>query len=351
MIRKLLAAFAATLGLFVAGCATPTSPDSMALTMEEFMVPSDPGIEVYVRNKHPAGMREFSPERTVLFVHGATYPAHTAFDLKLGGMSWMDYMARRGYDVYLIDLRGYGRSTRPPLMSQDAKANPPFATTEDVMRDVDAAVDFIRKRRGVAKVNLLAWSWGTAITQWYTANNAAKVNKLALYAPVWIRTTPSLVQAGAGPTPAYRMVEMSQAKTRWLTGVAADKQAGLIPPGWFEAWADETLKSDPDGSRRNPPVIRAPNGVVADGLRYWGNNNIPWDPAKITVPVLLVKGEWDVDTPASMAQALFPKLTGAPYKRYIEIGEGTHTLIMEKNRLELFEAVQQFFDERYRPAQ
>ena len=48
-----------------------------------------------------------------------------------------------------------------------------------------------------------------------------------------------------------------------------------------------------------------------------------------------------------MAQTLFPKLTGAPYKRYIEIGEDTHTLIMEKNRLALFEAVQQFFDERY----
>ena len=125
----------------------------------------------------------------------------------------------------------------------------------------------------------------------------------------------------------------------------------MIPLGWFEVWSEVTLKSDPEGSRRNPPVIRAPNGVVADGLRYWGNNNIPWDPAKITVPVLLVKGEWDVDTPASMAQALFPKLTGAPYKRYVEIGEGTHTLIMEKNRMALFETVQQFFDERYRPGQ
>ncbi len=47
------------------------------VTMQEFMVPSDPGIEVYVRNKHPTGMLNFSPERTVLFVHGATYPAHT----------------------------------------------------------------------------------------------------------------------------------------------------------------------------------------------------------------------------------------------------------------------------------
>ena len=351
MISRLLVPFALVLAVFVSGCATPVTGGSRALTMEEFMVPSDPGIQVYLRNKRPTDMREFTSERTVLFVHGATYPAHTAFDLQLGGMSWMDYMAQRGYDVYLIDLRGYGRSTRPPQMAQDAKANPPFATTEDVMRDVDAAIEFIRKRRGISKVNLLSWSWGTAITQWYTANNPAKVNKLALFAPVWIRTTPSLVTTGAGPIPAYRTVEMSQAKTRWLTGVAADKQASLIPPGWFEAWSEATLKSDPEGSRRNPPVIRAPNGVVADGLRYWGNNNIPWDPAKITVPVLLVKGEWDVDTPASMAQALFPKLTGAPYKRYVEIGEGTHTLIMEKNRMALFETVQQFFDERYRPGQ
>ena len=350
-MKRIWAAWAFLACTFVAGCASSPDGAPQSLATQEFMVPSEPGIEVYVRNKHPAGMRDFSPDRTVLFVHGATYPAHTAFDLQLDGLSWMDYLARRGYDVYLIDLRGYGRSTRPPQMAQDPQANPPIATTQEAMRDVDAAVDFIRKRRGIDKVNLLAWSWGTAITQWYTAENSHKVNKLALYAPVWIRTTASLVQAGDGPTPAYRVVDMSQAKARWLTGVAPDKQAGLIPPGWFEAWADATIKSDPEAARRSPPAIRAPNGVVADGLRYWGNNNIPWDPAKITVPVLLVKGEWDVDTPAYMAQALFPKLTGAPYKRYVEIGEGTHTLIMEKNRMALFETVQQFFDERYRPGQ
>jgi hypothetical protein len=29
----------------------------------------------------------------------------------------------------------------------------------------------------------------------------------------------------------------------------------------------------------------------------------------------------------------------------VELGEGTHTIIMEKNRIKLFEAVQAFFDE------
>ena len=40
------------------------------LTTEDFMVPArDPGIEIFVRNKRPADMRAFRPERTVLFVH------------------------------------------------------------------------------------------------------------------------------------------------------------------------------------------------------------------------------------------------------------------------------------------
>jgi len=38
-----------------------------------------------------------------------------------------------------------------------------------------------------------------------------------------------------------------------------------------------------------------------------------------------------------------------PYKRYVEIGEGTHTVIMEKNRMQLFQAVQQFLDEDLKP--
>ena len=46
-----------------------------------------------------------------------------------------------------------------------------------------------------------------------------------------------------------------------------------------------------------------------------------------------------------MSQALFPLLTNAAAKRYIVIGEGTHTVIMEKNRLQLFNETQLFLDE------
>jgi hypothetical protein len=50
----------------------------------------------------------------------------------------------------------------------------------------------------------------------YTTQNNEKVNKLVLYAPQWLRTTASLVQAGARPA-AYRTVTREAARDRWLT--------------------------------------------------------------------------------------------------------------------------------------
>jgi pimeloyl-ACP methyl ester carboxylesterase len=316
------------------------------LVMEEFRVPSgDPGIEIYVRNKRPADMTSFRSERTVLFVHGSTYPAHTAFDLPLGGLSWMDYIAARGYDVYLIDLRGYGKSTRPKEMSDKPEANGAIVRGDTAVNDISTAVDFILARRSIARLNLLGWSWGTTLMATYTTKNPSKVERLALYAPQWIRTTPSLVQAGSGPIGAYRSVRKDQARERWLNGVPEDKKADLIPAGWFEQWADATWATDPDSAKTNPPLLRAPNGTVQDTADYWGAGKAYYDPAKITVPTLLVQAEWDRDTPPYMAQTLFPLLANAPGKRYVLLAEGTHTIIMEKNRLKLFEAVQAFLDE------
>ena len=324
----------------------PQAPQALQLVTEEMMVKSpDAGIEIYVRNKRPASMTTFRPERTVLYVHGATYPSSTAFDLQLGGTSWMDYIAARGYDVYLLDLRGYGKSTRPKEMAEDGKNNPPIVRGDTAAKDVSTVVDFILARRNIPRVTLIGWSWGTTTMANYTTQNPGKVERLVLYAPQWIRTTPSLVQAGPGPIPAYRSVRKDQARERWLTGVPEDKKAALIPAGWFEQWADATWATDPQGAAQNPPVLRAPNGVLQDTADYWSAGKAYYDPAKITVPTLLIQAEWDRDTPPYMAQTLFPLLVNSPGKRYVQLAEGTHTIIMEKNRMKLFEAVQAFLDE------
>jgi alpha-beta hydrolase superfamily lysophospholipase len=79
------------------------------LVAEHFMIDAiDPGIKLYVRNKRPEQLKQFTSEKTLLFVHGATQPAEATFDLPLEGLSWMDYIAQRGWDVYLVDVRAMG---------------------------------------------------------------------------------------------------------------------------------------------------------------------------------------------------------------------------------------------------
>ena len=74
--------------------------------------------------------------------------------------------------------------------------------------------------------------------------------------------------ANAPPLGAYRLVSKDSAKARWLKGVAADKQADLIPPGVFDAWADATWATDPESSKHNPPMLRATNGVMDDSMKF-----------------------------------------------------------------------------------
>src|SRR5271169_3377664 len=204
----------------------------LKLDTTDSMIPSgDAGIQLFVRNKHPAG-KESSPDKILLFVHGATYPAETAFDLPIEGVSMMDLIAARGYDVYLVDVRGYGRSTRPAEMSQPPEANKPIVSTAVAAHDLGVAVDYILGKRKVSKINLMGWSWGTSIAGLYASEHNDKINRLVLYAPQWIRNEPPApAAANALQLGAYRLVSKDAAKARWLKGVAEDKQADLIPPG------------------------------------------------------------------------------------------------------------------------
>ena len=65
-----------------------------------------------------------------------------------------------------------------------------------------------------------------------------------------------------------------------------------------------------------------------------------YDPAQIRVPTLLIRAEWDADTPLYMAEEVFNKLVNTPYKSLVVPSGGTHTAVLEKNRMRLISQVQ-----------
>ena len=321
--------------------AQPTTP----ILAESYRIPSvDPGIELFMRNKRPGTMTTFRAERTVLYVHGSTQASETTFDLALDGKSWMDHIAEQGWDVWLMDVRGYGGSTKPPEMDRPAADSSPIALAPVAMQDVRTAIEHILAKRGLPKLSLLGWSRGTGLVAGYTSENPGKVHRLVLYAPGWIRT-PSPGAGPAAPVPAYQTWTMAQARARLQEGAPSEKRPVLMPSPWFDAWAAATLATDPVGASQVPPVVRSPGGPLQDGRDYWNAGKSPYDPSRITVPTLIVTAEWDGVNPPALSRALLERLTAAPTKRLVEIGEGTHLVMLERNRLQLFREVQLFLDE------
>ena len=166
---------------------------------------------IYVREKVLAGAlaRGVAAEsRVALFVHGAGTPAEVAFDVPYKDYSWMAYLARAGFDVFAMDMTGYGRSTRPAVMNDPcnfskeqqgqfvgnalkASCAPsydrPITTMGSDWNDMGAVVDYLRGLRHADKIALIGWSQGGPRAAGYAARNPDKVSRLVVLAPAYNR--------------------------------------------------------------------------------------------------------------------------------------------------------------------
>lgn len=308
---------------------------------ENLHIPSDTaGISLHLRHKRRTDLQAFGPDRTVLLMHGATLPAESLFDVPVDDGSFMDSLAHQGFDVYALNVRGFGGSTRPAGMEGAPEDAPPQVRTETAVRDLGSAVDHILAERALSRLCLIGMSWGGTVTGAYTAANNGKIEKLTLIAPQWINKGVSRLDPG-GPIHAYRRFDVQAFRKHWLEGVSEDKCSEVLPSGWFEQWAQVILASDP---KEQNGIIRAPAGVIQDVREFWSVGRSFYEPEDITVPVLLIHAEWDKDVTLEQMVNLFPRFQNSSFRRWVEIGEGTHMVIMERNRWQILESIGAFLD-------
>jgi pimeloyl-ACP methyl ester carboxylesterase len=117
----------------------------------------------------------------------------------------------------------------------------------------------------------------------------------------------------------------------------------LLSREWFDPWVAAYLASDAGSAGRSPSCVRVPAGPVRDILAAAGGK-LPYGPQEVTVPTLIVRGEWDSWPTDADAQWLMDALTNAPVKRDVKLPRGTHVMHLESNRLALFAEVEKFLD-------
>ncbi|MDB5734242.1 MAG: alpha/beta hydrolase fold [Alphaproteobacteria bacterium] len=305
--------------------------------------------KLYVRERAlPLVMRRGAGDKVVLFVHGAGTPAETSFDVPYQDYSWMAYLAAAGYDVFSVDMTGYGRSTRPPLMDDKCNLSPeqqksfgvscpqayPGALTDigSDWNDISAAVDYIAKLRHVARINLVAWSQGGPRAGGWTAQHPDKVARLVLLAPAYNRATKADLPLPQ-PGPVFNTQSRAEFVANW------DRQApctGQYDPATADAVWSDMLASDPVGAKWSPPVRRASISAYSPG---WTTQMV----GTMTTPTLMVSGENDKQVNPDRVRDLYADI-GSGQKAFVSLACSAHAAMWEKNHLALFAASLEWLD-------
>jgi len=274
-------------------------------------------IRLFVWEKYQ-GMPGGKP--VVMLAHGSATAGRESFDLKVPGhpsYSLMDFLAQQGFDVFALDVRGFGSSTHPEG----------HLSTEQASADLNAAVDYVRDLRGVAQVHLLAWSWGTQYGGMFVMAHPQKVARYISYAqmhadsPDLLARRPRLATFQRSP---YLRITESGWKLRFDS---------MTPPEASEAAVVEAFA-------RSAALVetRSPTGPQVDLL-----TKLPMvDAARLRVPVMMIQGQYDDVADLAGLWPFFRELPH-PYKKYVVIPDAGHMMHLQKGHRQFQHEVAAFF--------
>lgn len=288
--------------------------------------------------------------RPVLVVHGSTFGV-SLFDLPIPGYSMLSELAGSGRAVYAIDVRGYGLSLNGRVMDAPAEANPPFGTLEHAVLDIGAAVDFILARENVAAVDMIGSSWGTITAALYATRDPQKVARLVLSAPLYAERNEPWLERIANPDNsrqlhprfgAYRLLTLEELTLRWTGDLAGEDPATRREPHIAEAIFSALSAADPRALSHRPPALRIPNGALLDLVAVFNGEPL-YDPKKLTMPLLIIRGAGDTTSTDSDARRLLARVASRD-KDYHIVSPGSHFLCVERNRHQWYNPIRRFLD-------
>jgi pimeloyl-ACP methyl ester carboxylesterase len=244
------------------------------------------------------------------------------FDLHVPGRpdsSVMDWFAARGFDTWCMDHEGYGRSD---------KQRPINCDIPNGADDLAAGTEYILKTTDAQKLLTYGISSGALRAALFAQRHPERVARLALDAFVW---------TGEGsPTLAERRKKLPefQAKNRrpidraFVQSIFSRDHPGCADEATINAFADAIVALDDS----------VPTGTYVDMC-----SKLPIvDPAKITVPTIVMRGQYDGIAGVDDLVEFFKRLPN-PDKQFTVMAGISHASFQQKNYRTAYHILHAFF--------
>lgn len=280
-------------------------------------------VQLNLWRKRIGAPRDGEAARPVVFmVHGSSNSARSSYDLSLPGKgeySFMNVLARAGYDVWTMDHDGYGYSGSSGNSSDIASG----------VEDLKAAMPVVTKETGRQKAHFYGTSSGGIRAASFAQAVPDCVDRLALSA---------FTYKGNGAEEIARRranLDKLRANPRRKRDAAMIRSIFTrdgFPQGYDPAVAEAIIEQE------KPFGDTIPSGTYVDMAA-----NLPLvDPTKIQSPVLMLRGEFDGNSTNDDLLDFYRQLPNGE-RQFVILPKTAHAVGYGINRHLLFYAVQTFF--------
>jgi pimeloyl-ACP methyl ester carboxylesterase len=246
----------------------------------------------------------------ILFVHGSSMASQPTFDLTVPGRpdsSVMDWFAQRGFVCWTVDMEGYGRSGKERDITCD------IANGAD---DLAAATAYIGQARGVRSFLMYGISSGALRAALFAERHPDRVARLALDAYVWTGDGSPTLEQRRKKLPEFLKSKRRPIDRAFVHSIFQRDHPDCADDRTVNAFADAILALDDS----------MPNGTYIDMCSRLPIN----DPARITVPTVVMRGQYDGIAGFGDLLAFFERLPN-PDKQFIVMPGISHASFQQKN--------------------
>lgn len=269
----------------------------------------------------PVGERKLG---TILFVHGSSMASTPTFDLQVPGRPYssaMDWFAERGFDTWCVDNEGYGRSD---------KHRDIFCDIANGAEDLAAASDYIMRTRGSGPLLVYGISSGALKAAKFAEQNPDRVKRLALDAMVWTGEGSPTLAERRKKLPEFLAKKRRPINRAFVQSIFDRDHPGTAEQRVIDAFAEAILALDDS----------IPNGTYIDMC-----SKLPVvDPARITCPTIIMRGQWDGIASLDDLIEFFKRLPN-PDKQFAVMPGISHASFQQKNYMLVYHILASFFSQ------